>query len=83
MGGLQGWQLVQRSQAEIVQELARGTEQRRTARRIAVPDHLDPPSIFQGFHDLRRDGHTAYVFDIAPRYRLAPSHDSQRLHNGS
>ncbi|MNL29423.1 hypothetical protein D3C87_1511040 [compost metagenome] len=83
MGGFQGRQLIQRSQAEIVQEMARGPEQRRTARRIAVPDHLDPPSIFQGFHDLRRHGHAAYVFNIAPGYGLTPSHNGQRLHDGA
>ncbi|MNV49014.1 hypothetical protein D3C71_1409490 [compost metagenome] len=81
--GLQRRQFIQGTQAQIIQKLARGSEQRGTTRGIAVTDHFDPAAVLERLHDLGRDRHAANVLDIAPRHRLAPGHDGQRFHHGA
>ena len=46
-------QVVQFLQAEIVEKFARGTQQFRLARDIAVTDHSDPVALVQGLDDVR------------------------------
>src|SRR5712671_3971948 len=74
-------QLLERAQAEVVEELAGGGVKRRAARRFAMADHVDPGAGFQALDDLGRDGHAADVLDVAAGYRLAVGDDRQRLHD--
>ncbi len=83
LGRFQRRQFVQRAQAEVVEKLPRGAEQRRASGRVAMADDLDPSAVLQGLHDLGRHGHAAYVLDVAPGHRLAPGHDGQRFHHGA
>ena len=82
-GAIQHGQLVQRFDAQVVEELARRGEQRRTAWRLAVADHLDPAAILQLLEDQRVDGDAADVFHVAARDRLAVGNDRQRLEHGA
>ena len=66
-------------QAEVVEELAGGREQRRPARRLAVADRLDPAAVLELLDDLAGDGDAADVLDVAARHRLAVGDDRQRL----
>ena len=66
-------------QAEIVQELARGGEQRRAPHHIFRADHFDPATILQRLDDLGRDGHAPDLFNIAAGHGLAVRNDGQRL----
>ena len=70
-------------QAEVVEELARRGVQRRTARRFAVADGLDPAAVLELLDDRAADGDAADVFDVAARHRLAVGDDRQRLHHGA
>ncbi|CPN12755.1 Uncharacterised protein [Bordetella pertussis] len=81
-GGLRRFQrrqLIQRAQAQVIEELAGGGEQRRPAGRIAMADDLDPAAVFQHLDDLRRHRHAADVLDVAARHGLPPGNDGQRL----
>ncbi|CUI50061.1 Uncharacterised protein [Achromobacter sp. 2789STDY5608621] len=81
MRRFQRGQFIQRAQAEVIEELARGAEQGRTAGRVAVADDFDPAPVLQRLHDVRRHGHAADVLDIAARHRLAPGHNGQGFHH--
>ena len=72
-------QLVQAPQAEIVEELARGAEQLRVARHLAMADDADPVALLQRAHDRRADRHAADLLDLAARDRLPVSDQRQRL----
>ena len=72
-------QLVEALQAEVVEELARGAEQLRTARHLAMADDANPVALLQRAHDRRADRHAADLFDLAARDRLAIGDQRQRL----
>ncbi len=81
--GFERRQLVQRTQPQIVKELARSAEQRGTTRRVAVANDFDPAAVLEGLHDLRRNRHAADIFDVAARHGLAPGDDGKRFHHGA
>ncbi|MNQ35733.1 hypothetical protein D3C85_492300 [compost metagenome] len=81
--GLQRRQLIQGAQAQVIKELPRRAKQRGTSRGIAMANDLDPPTVLERLDDLRRHGHPADVFDVAPRHGLAPRHDGERFHHGA
>ena len=76
---LPGRQLLERGQAEVVEELARRRQQRRPAGRFAIADRLDPAAILELLDDRARDRDAANVLDVAARHRLAVGDDRQRF----
>jgi len=67
------------AQPQIVEKLARGGVQRRSARAVAVANDLDPLSLLQLLEQRRGHGHAAHLLDVAPRHRLAVRNDGQRF----
>src|SRR5581483_7809951 len=76
-------QLLQRAQAELVQELAGGGIERRPARGLAMPHDVDPAVVLERLDDLGGDRDAADVLDVAPRDRLAVGNDGEGLHDGT
>ena len=76
-------QLVERSQAQVVEELARGGVERRATDRLAVADDLDPAAVLELLEDHRVDGHPADVLHVAAGHGLAVGNDGQRLESGA
>src|SRR5204863_1188975 len=74
-------QLLERAQAEVVEELARGRVKRRAARRLAMAYRVDPAASLERLDDLRRNGDAADVLDVAARHRLPVGDDGERLHH--
>src|SRR3954454_7518045 len=74
-------QLLERAQAKVVEELARGRVERRTAGRLAMAYRVDPAASLQRLDDLRRDGDAADVLDVPARHRLPVGDDGERLHH--
>src|SRR3954471_22798286 len=70
---------LERPQVQVVEELARGGEDRGTAGRLAVSDHLDPCAFHQGVDGGRGDRDTADLLDVAARNRLAVRDDREGL----
>src|SRR5690606_33951385 len=62
-----------------VEKLMRCAQQSGPAWRITVAKHFDPAALFERTYDLGRNGHAAYVFDIATRDGLPPRDDGQRF----
>ncbi len=72
-------QLIQASQAEVVQELPRGAEQLGTAGYIAVANDAHPVPLDHGLHNIRIHGDTANRFDLGASDGLAVSDQGKRL----
>ena len=80
---LQRRQLVQALQPQVVEKLARGGVQRRSAGGLAVTDDFHPTTVFELFDQQRVDRHSPDVFHVAARNRLAVGDDGQRLERGA
>ena len=78
-GAVERRQLVEALQAEVVEQLAGGGEQRRPAGRLAVADRLDPAAVLELLDDRAGDGDAADLLDVAAGHRLAVGNDRQRF----
>src|SRR5471030_2037181 len=76
---LQGRQLGQRIQAQVIKELLGRAQQGRAADDVAITDGINPAPVLQHLDRLRIDGNTAYLLDIAARHRLPVGDDGQRF----
>ena len=76
---LQHRQLIQRLQAQVIEELARRGEQRGPAHGFTMADDFHPATILKLLDDQAVDGHTANILDVAAGHRLTVGNDGQRL----
>src|SRR5690606_27664826 len=75
-------QLVEGSQAEVVQEAPGGAEQGRPAEDFLVADDLDPAPLLERLDDAGRDGYPADLLDVPPGDRLPVGDDREGLERG-
>src|SRR5688572_25974134 len=68
-------------EAEIVEERLGRRVERRSSRRLAMTDDLDPLPVLERLDDVRGYGHAADRFDIAAGNGLLVSDDGKRLHH--
>src|SRR5206468_8876198 len=64
------WQLRQGAQAEIIEEGLRRRVQRRSSRRFAMADDLDPLPVLERLYDARGDGDAADSLKVAAGHGL-------------
>jgi hypothetical protein len=73
------WKLIQRLNAQIIQELARRCKQCRTTSGLPMSDHLDPAAVFQLLEDERIDHHAPNILHVSPGHWLPIGNDGQSL----
>ena len=76
---IQGRQILDALESEVVQELPSDTVERGPARNVAVGEHPDPLALVKGPHDRRADPHPAHVLDLSPGDRLAVGDEGEGL----
>ena len=76
-------QVVQRLQAEVVEELAGSAEQLRMARHVAMPDDANPVALHQGLQDVRVHRHAAHGLDLGTGNRLSIGNQREGLEQGT
>src|SRR5207253_3595808 len=82
-GAFEHGELVERLEAQVVEELARRGVQRGTPRCLAMANDLDPAAVLQLLEDLRVDRDAADFFHVAARRGLAVRDDRQRFQHGA
>src|SRR5712675_103134 len=79
----QRWQFIDGAQAEVVEELARGTQQLRPPRQFPVAHDAHPAPLQERAHDVRIHRHAAHGLDFGARDGLAVGDQRQRLEQGA